>query len=234
MVRLIVPTGYSVLDARIRGISLPSLISVPFDPGSLHRVFLYRLLHSFIRTRGKKIVYLAVDAPPLAIIEELKDIGFDINALINDKKWVFEDLFEVVSGKKQGIGRNLLAYDLRNIFRFYVYPHLEEGSCIMIDSLTYFLLGTPHKGLMKLLFSLKAKLYESESLCILSYLRNAIPRETAGIINHMSDGVLELQVIEDRPILYIPKLRGQLEGLPLLAPYEITSVGIRISTARRA
>lgn len=231
MICLIVPTGYAVLDARIRGISLPALVTIPFDPGSLYRVFMSRIINSFAERMERRIVYVTIDEPASVVMRELRSGESNIEILVNKNLVVFEDLFRALSGKE--VDTKSLLSDIWDVLQFHVLPHVKTGDCVVIDSLTFFVLDLRPKDLVRVLFSLKSEIYEAGTMCIVTYLRNALPPEAARIINHLSDVIFELQLIEDRPTLYIPKLRECVEGVPLLAPYEITSSGIRISTARR-
>jgi len=174
----IIPTGHPPLDGRIKGIPEASITSVSFRPGTAYYAFIGKIGLSYIKTTGKTTVYVAIDKSSSELSEMLKVLNVRIENFVNQNKWTFVDVYRLLSEEDGGNTLDSVLTDIESIFEFYIFPYVEQGSCVIVDSLTYFFLNIPknfEEKIVKLLFSLKSKVKKHSSLCILSFLETVMP-----------------------------------------------------------
>ncbi|MHA1580939.1 MAG: RAD55 family ATPase [Candidatus Baldrarchaeia archaeon] len=231
---MIVPTGHPPLDGRIKGIPEASVTSVSFRPGTAYYAFIGKIGLSYIKTTGKTTVYIAIDRSPSELSEMLKVFNVRVENFQNQNKWTFVDVYRLLSGEETESILDSVLTDIESVFEFYVFPHVEQGSCVIIDSLTYFFVDAPknlEEKIIKLLLSLKSKVRKHSSMCILSFLEAVVPSKIAELIYHYADNVFNLILSEEKLQLSVLKVKGVNEEIPYIVPYEITPLGLRITTA---
>lgn len=231
---MIIPTGYPPLDGKIKGIPESSIVSISFKPGTAYYAFIGKIGLSYIRVAQKPAIYVTIDRPSSEIAEMLKTLNVHVNSFINQNKWMFVDVFRLLAKEETENILDTMLTDIESIFQFYIFPHIEQGSCVIIDSLTYFFLNTfkdYEEIITKLMFSLKSKVRKHSSLCIISFLESIVPSKITEILNHYADNVFNFSISKDKLILSVIKIKGVNEELPYIVPYEITPLGLRIATA---
>jgi len=231
---MIIPTGYPPLDGKIKGIPESSIVSISFKPGTAYYAFIGKIGLSYIRVTQKPTIYITIDRSQSEITEMLKTLNVHVDSFVNQNKWMFVDIFRLLAKEENENTLDLILTDIESIFQFYVFPHIEQSSCVIIDSLTYFFLNAlkNYEGtITKLLLSLKSKVRKHSSLCIISFLESIVPSKITEILNHYADNVFNFSISKDRLILSVIKVKGVNEELPYVVPYEITPLGLRIATA---
>jgi len=231
---MIIPTGYPPLDGKIKGIPESSIVSISFKPGTAYYAFIGKIGLSYIKVTQKPTIYVTIDRSPSEIAEMLKTLNVQVDSYVNQNKWTFVDVFRLLAREETENTLDLVLTDIESIFQFYVFPYIEQGSCVIIDSLTYFFLDTlkNYEGrITKLLLSLKSKVRKYSSLCIISFLESIVPSKITEILNHYADNIFNFSIAKDRLILSVLKVKGVNEELPYVVPYEITPLGLRIATA---
>lgn len=231
---MIIPTGHPPLDGRIKGIPEASIVAVSFRPGTAYYAFIGKIGVSYIKTTNKTTTYVTIDRPPSELSEMLKTLNISVENFLNQKKWVFVDIYRLLSGEETENILDSVLTDIESIFEFYVFPPIEQGSCVIIDSLTYFFLNAQEncaEKIVRLILSLKSKVRKHSSICILSFLDTVAPPKVTELIYHYADTVFNLILLKEKLLLSVMKVRGANEDIPYIVPYEITPLGLRIATA---
>ncbi|RLI28473.1 MAG: hypothetical protein DRO46_03950 [Candidatus Hecatellales archaeon] len=230
----VVSTEITAFD-RLLGGGFPegSVIALMGEPGSGFDLFAQQVMFFKARRAGEKVVYFSVDRPCGDVRVEMATYGWNLEELEKKGVWSFVDMCTYRRDVRRGMTpRRALAELLTSRLP----KAIEEGSHIVVDTFSYFLLFYELKDIIEIFELTLLSAHEHGGVHFLLVVPGLHDSKTLTTVAHFADGVLEFNLHpeseEAAGVIKVRKLRKVHHALRLI-PYRITDEGIVVETTMR-
>ena len=225
-------TGVDVFDRTIGGIPDGSLVIMTGNPGSGFDMFSQQMAYSKASTGECNVLYLNVESTWEGIAAQMLSKGWDINQLMQDKRWRFLDGYTPRLNVRSGTVGSKVMTDLLSRLPKSLSP--EDWS--IIDSLSYYLANHDLKEMLGFVDDLMSEAREKGGLHLILVASGLHDPKVVNTLVHHADAQLHFSLDETQtePVgtIRVIKLR-KAEDVPRSIPFRITNAGLSIETASR-
>ncbi len=225
-------TGIDPLDRILGGIPSGSVVIVSGRLGSGFDILVQQILYTGASTGFAPVIYANVDRPTEDITSEMTAKGWDVNTLLEDKRWTFADAYTARLNVRKGVsGPKVLSDFFANL------PgKLVAGSWSAVDSLSSFAESQEFKEVSASVEDLVSDVREKGGIHFLLLVEGFHEPRVATRLAHSVDGLftVSLDPLQTEPFgsIRVEKLR-HTHHIARNIPFRITSTGIMIETSVR-
>jgi KaiC/GvpD/RAD55 family RecA-like ATPase len=225
-------TGVDVFDRAIGGIPDGSLLIMTGRPGSGFEIFAQQMAYAKASAGECRVHYLNVESTWEGISAQMLSKGWDINQLMQDKKWKFLDGYTPRLNVRSGtVGPKVMVDLLGGLPK-----SIKAEDWSVIDSLSYYLSNHDLKEILGFVDDIMIEAREKGGLHLILVADGLHDPKVVNTIVHHADAQLSFSLDETQtePIgtMRVVKLR-KAEEAPRSIPYRITNTGLSIETASR-
>ncbi|MCL4437166.1 MAG: RAD55 family ATPase [Thaumarchaeota archaeon] len=225
-------TGLETLDRMLGGIPEGSVVVLSGKPGSGFDIFAQQVLYSRVTTDGVKALYFTIEHPPEDVAAEMFSRNWNVEQLMEKKKWEFFDASTIRSNIRKGVASPKVLLSALDVY----HKKLERNVWSAMDTFSYYLMHYDLQEVMGYVDDIVSKAREVGGLHLLLTVEGMLDTQTITSLAYLTDGLwtftLESERAEPVGTIRIEKLR-RADYVPRIISYRIFDEGLSIETSTR-
>ncbi|MFQ6134497.1 MAG: RAD55 family ATPase [Nitrososphaerales archaeon] len=225
-------TGLDALDRMLGGIPNGSVVVLYGRPGSGFDIFAQQILFNRSSSDEVKSLYFTIEHPTEDISSEMLSRDWDVDRLIEEKRWEFLDAFRIRSSIRKGVAGSKVLLDALSSYT----KKIGQEVWSALDTFSYYLLHYKTKEITGHVDDIISRAREHGGLHFLLIVEGMIDPQIVTNLAHLTDGLFKFGLDPEQTdavgVIRIEKLR-KADYVTRMIPYRITDSGLAIETSVR-